>query len=214
MYENAYSKVGLKNSVYTDTDALKFRFRDFAEWYDKYGSKSIVRHWPEIEKIDPRYKMHTLYNPDTKVFGSFENELSENNYFYSPQKKTWFNCLINDDGSITNIKMGCKGVSPRSIVIPNKFVYEELKTKSNEEKLEYYKEHKNDILYNEETKGGKAYDFFESLADNGEAYVLCMAFNKVVKNSKQNVNIDDEHKFNNLNNKIKVNYTLKKIVVN
>ena len=125
----------------------------------------------------------------------------------------WISCLVKDD-KVENIKMGCKGVSPNSIVISNKYLYEELKQMSNEERAQYAKEHKEDVLYDEKTKTGKAFSFFESLANNGEAYVLCMAFNKVVKNSKQNVTKEDTDRFNNMSNKIKVNYTLKKIVVN
>ena len=41
MYENSYSKIGLDQLLYTDTDASKFRYNDFLKW-NKWVVKSIL----------------------------------------------------------------------------------------------------------------------------------------------------------------------------
>ena len=78
MFENSYSKVGLKELLYTDTDASKFRYKKFIEWKKWVDESNVqVPHWEEVEKIDARYKNHKIYESGSKVFGSFEDELED-----------------------------------------------------------------------------------------------------------------------------------------
>ena len=94
MFENSYSKVGLDQLLYTDTDASKFRYKRFLEWKDWVDKENIqVPHWEEVELIDERYKNHKIFESNSKVFGSFEDELEEmkgDKYtFYCLEKKSW-----------------------------------------------------------------------------------------------------------------------------
>jgi hypothetical protein len=51
MFENSYSKVGLNELLYTDTDASKFRYKKFVEWKKWVDESNIqVPHWEEVEK--------------------------------------------------------------------------------------------------------------------------------------------------------------------
>lgn len=119
MFEHAYSKIGLDKLLYTDTDAAKLREKDAGEFL-QYSQNNKVPHWECIEEIDPRYKEHNLYNPKSKVFGSFENELDDgpHNQFYCLQKKFWV-CLQN--GEVLKIKgkmkIGSKGINPKSVMM-------------------------------------------------------------------------------------------------
>lgn len=83
MFEHIYSIIGKEHLLYTDTDAAKVAVSNQNKWLE-YAQNTIVPHWEDIEKIDEWYKTHTLYNPKSKVFGSFENELGgiEHTEFY------------------------------------------------------------------------------------------------------------------------------------
>lgn len=105
MYDSLYSKIGLKNSVYTDTDSLKMTAKDGDEWVELYGGKTLVRHWKQVEEYDQRYKDHVLYNPNSKVFGSFENEYTATNVNYFLDKKNYLSCFKNNE----DFKMSLKG---------------------------------------------------------------------------------------------------------
>ena len=89
MYENSYSKIGLDQLLYTDTDASKFI--SWKKWVDDNNIQ--VPHHPEVELVDERYKNHKIYQSDSKVFGSFEDELEEmvgtDYVFYCLEKKSW-----------------------------------------------------------------------------------------------------------------------------
>lgn len=119
MFEHAYSKIGLKNLLYTDTDAAKVENTNLKSFLD-YATKTKVPHWEEIEEIDEAYKSHVLYDPKSKVFGSFENELGgvAHDEFYCLQKKFWV-CLNNGKIAIHEgkLKLGSKGVNPKSVLI-------------------------------------------------------------------------------------------------
>ena len=53
MYRMSYSKIGLRNLVYTDTDASKFRERDFNNWCEWINTNNIqVPHWRDVEDYD------------------------------------------------------------------------------------------------------------------------------------------------------------------
>ena len=221
MYENSYSKVGLRELLYTDTDASKFRHSKFLEWKKDIDEKNlIVPHWPEVEAYDERYKTHKIYQSDSKVFGSFEDELEDavgNNYvFYCVEKKSWCYCV--DDKA----KFRFKGLNGSAICVDlteqfierfeinkqdgTKEIKHRLKPAS---KLEVYNYCENNKDKSVENSG--AAKFFEKLYTERSAYVLCNSFRKIVKNSKRGVDLGDHDRCNQLMNMIQVNHTLKKI---
>jgi len=226
MYEYSYSKVGLDQLLYTDTDASKFRYTKFIEWKEWVDDKNIqVPHWEEVEKIDPRYKNHKIYESDSKVFGSFEDELEDSvgtDYvFYCLEKKSW---LYSYDGKS---KFRFKGLNGSALLLSlgEDFIKQKTinhKSKNGkpswnetkffiekEKELEVYNFAQNNkhlaIENNNELK------FFEQIYTTGEAYLLCSSFRKIVKNSARNVVLGNENKYNNLMNKVQVNYMMKHI---
>jgi len=225
MYRTSYSKLGKDKLLYTDTDASKMRYNDFIEWR-KYAETTIVPHWEEVEEYDDRYKTHTLYNPNSKVFGSFEDELEDyigNDYeFFCLEKKCWL--YKYDD----NCKYRFKGINDRSMEIdmtdPPVWVDTIKRTNkqtgekeigycvNDEYSLEinnYIEKHKDKQL-----KGLNAYKLFYKLHTEKSAYVLTSSFKKVVNNSTQAINEDGEIIYNNLNHlshQIQMNFMLKKI---
>jgi hypothetical protein len=116
MYEVLLSKVGLDKCIYQDTDCLKFRVSDMNNWINTYGNQSVP-HWEDAGKYDSRYNdNHPLYHPETKVFGSFENELKDNNLFILLQKKMWL--VAKTDGDrVSYIKTRFKGINPKSLLL-------------------------------------------------------------------------------------------------
>ena len=226
MYDYSYSKVGLDQLLYTDTDASKFRYSRFIEWKEWVDNKNIqVPHWEEVEKIDERYKNHKIYETGSKVFGSFEDELEENigtDYvFYCLEKKSW--CYAVDghskfrfkglNGSALLLTLGEDFIKAKTIKHKSKNgkdAWEEKKFYVEPEKeLEVYNYAQNNkhtaIENNNELK------FFEQIYSTGEAYLLCSSFRKIVKNSAHNVELGNEKKYNNLMNKVQVNYMMKHI---
>ena len=116
MYEVLLSKVGLDKCLYQDTDCLKFRVSDMNNWIRDYGNQPVP-HWPDAGKYDSRYNdNHPLYHPETKVFGSFENELKDNNLFILLQKKMWLVAKTDSDG-VSYIKTRYKGINPKSLLL-------------------------------------------------------------------------------------------------
>lgn len=241
MFENSYSIVGLKNLLYTDTDACKFRKKHFKKWFEEYANKKIVPHWKEIEKVDPRYETHKLYSHSTKVYGSFEEELeSGNTGIIITNKKCW--CVQNGgkDKKTKEIidKFGFKGVgrNDKTITLNENFVMKEWKKKGKiikqmcGEKIIIDGIIDSDCKFNYKiTTQQLAYDFynknkhlafekncwniFNNLFDNGFVYILQQSFRKIIKNTRRNVDIEDSEKFENNCNKIKVVYSIKKIKI-
>jgi hypothetical protein len=68
-----------------------------------------------------------------------------------------------------------------------------------------------DKCYSKNTCHHNELKFFEQIYSTGEAYLLCSSFRKIVKNSARNVVLGNENKYNNLMNKIQVNYMMKHI---
>jgi len=224
MYENSYSKIGLDRLLYTDTDASKFRYTDMDKWRNWIETeKVIVPHWKEVEDYDERYKTHLIYQSDSKVFGSYEDELEEmlgeNYVFYCLEKKSW---LYSVDGKT---KYRFKGLNDNAIMLEmdEKFISNKIIQHKNggaEQKYyippldEFQIELYNHIENNKHKKlGNNAIKFFKKLYDEGSAYVLVSSFRKIVKNSAREVDIMDEYKFNDLLNRIQVRFMMKKITL-
>lgn len=209
MYEMSYSKVGLNELLYTDTDASKFRYKRFIEWVGWVESESvIVPHWEEVEAVDERYKTHLIYEENSKVFGSFEDELSGmvglSYLFYCVQKKSW--AYIVDDKS----KFRFKGLNGSAIVLS---LGEDIWNNRDRLILNQKKAYLYSLNNKSMSVGCNVADFFEDIYVNKHAYVLCSSFRKIVKNSLRNVGLSDEKRFNKMMNAVQVNFTVKKISV-
>lgn len=113
MYEHIISKVSRKNMFYTDTDSCKINQAGFEEWL-KHASNTVVPHWKEVEKFDKRFKNHKIYQADSKVYGSFENE-------YKPDFKTHYFIAKKQylSGNGTKWKMSFKGVGCKDNLLIN-----------------------------------------------------------------------------------------------
>ena len=226
MYENSYSKIGLDQLLYTDTDASKFRYSKFNSWKKWVDDNNIqVPHHPEVELVDERYKNHRIYQSDSKVFGSFEDELEEmvgeKYVFYCVEKKSW--CYAVDgkakfrfkglNGSALLLSLGEDFIEQRTIkhkAKGEKPAWEEIKYQIAEDtELEVYNfAQQNKHLAIED---GNEVKFFDSIYTTGEAYLLCSSFRKIVKNSAHNVVLGEDDRYNNLMNKVQVNYMMKHI---
>jgi hypothetical protein len=226
MYEKSYSKIGLDQLLYTDTDASKFRYSKFESWKKWVDENNVqVPHWKEVESIDERYKNHKIYESNSKVFGSFEDELEEmvgSNYvFYCLEKKSW--CYAVDgkakfrfkglNGSAQLLTLNEDFIEQRIIkhkATINKPACEEVKFQIRKgTELEVYNFAQNNK--NLAIEAGNEIKFFEQVYSTGEAYLLCNSFRKIVKNSAHNVILGDDVRYNNLMNKIQVNYMMKHI---
>lgn len=227
MYEYSYSKVGLDELLYTDTDASKFRYKRFLDWKNWIDNNNVqVPHWPEVEKVDERYKNHKIFEYNSKVFGSFEDELEgmdgDNYVFYALEKKSWLYGVDNKS------KFRFKGLNDAAqlLTLQEDFIDNKtIKHKNGENEIKYFI--KNDENKNMEEEVYKYYNnhihnnignnnqikFFKQLYDTKEAYVLCSSFRKIVKNTLHNVEIDETDKYNNLMNKIQANYMIKHIKI-
>lgn len=221
MFENSYSKVGLDQLLYTDTDASKFRYSRFIDWKNWVDTNNVqVPHWEEVELKDERYKNHKIYESDSKVFGSFEDELEEmtgeNYIFYCLEKKSWLYAVdnkakfrfkgLNDNAQIltleedfVNKKIVNKGKANESIKINIAKGCEEAVHK-------FYINNKTNAIGN-----GNEVRFFEQIYSTGEAYLLCNSFRKIVKNSLRNVEVGQDDRYNSLMNSIQVNYMIKHV---
>lgn len=90
MFEHLYSKCAVVE--YTDTDSGKMS-KNNSKQVLEYLKNTEVPHSEEMEKADPRYKGHKLYNPNGKVYGSYEDEYSG---FFKCIKKCEKECVCHD----------------------------------------------------------------------------------------------------------------------
>lgn len=225
MYETIMHPIGLDRLLYMDTDACKFRACDVDKWRNTHGNQ-IVPHWAEVENYDSRYATHKVYDPESKVFGSFEDEMDENNVSYFLQKKTWLTANI-VDGKPTYIKCRFKGVNPNSYLLDGSepfllnlpFTGKEPEVISDDIDIFRW------CMDNKHKRIGGDYDgkkgellnqlaLYEQIYTKKYAYILCNNIQRVVKNSRRGVSIDDEDKFNRSNNCVRAQYMVKKIQLN
>lgn len=244
MFEYSYSKIGLDKLIYTDTDASKFRYADFINWKKNIDDNNIiVPHWKEVEKVDNRYKTHKIFEENSKIFGSFDDELSDcvgDSYlFYCLQKKSWMyavynNGVLNNDDKKFKAKFKGLTLNNNTIIPTLKENFITLKKIKHED----YTENKFVIEYNDKEKENNKSDiqkdiynyfqdnkdkslenknnvvsFFDTIYNKKEIHALTFSFRKIVKNNKKNVSIKDYDKYNNLMNNIQVIYSLKHIKI-
>lgn len=198
MYENLYSKIPKEHEYYTDTDSLKIDRESFDNWFKGFASTTIVPHWPEVEKYDNRYKDHKLYNKDSKVFGSFENEYEHknNNINYFICKKNYLG-TNKEEPTEDNTTFRFKGISKNDILLDDSVDY---KGMDNEELYH---------LYNKSKKIKDNYILlFEKLYNEGHCKVLTQSFTRSIV--KEN-NIENSSKAPKLS--IICNYRIKNIII-
>lgn len=239
MYDMSYSKIGKDALVYTDTDASKFRYSSLAKWEEWIQRENVkVPCWEEAIIADPRYATHLIYERDSKVFGSFEDELEDytgDKYrFYCVEKKSWsyevmngddsYKKMFDDNGKLVDmVKFKFKGINGKGIIATMKesFIAQKMiKSKHNNSYVSkyYFQPETEQMVYQycEDNKhlaieNGNIGYFFNKLFTEGEAFVICNSFRKIVKNASRSCEFGDEEKYNALFNKIQVNYTLKHI---
>lgn len=223
MYRMSYSKIGLRNLVYTDTDASKFRERDFNNWCEWINTNNIqVPHWRDVEDYDERYRNHLIYDPNSKVFGSFEDELEgmigDNYKFYCLQKKSWCYSVVKD-GKVKS-KFRFKGLNGRAIPLELTEDFVMSKTNRKGETKFYAKPDSEYEMYkwcidNEDKSldNSGVVDFFNKLYRERIGYVLTTMFRKVVKNSMRDVGDGDIDRYNGLMNKVVYVPVMKKITI-
>jgi hypothetical protein len=231
IYDTLYAQVGMKDLVYTDTDAGKFRAKKLDDVMEYYTTNEVP-YWEKVLKYDKRYKGHKLFEPHSKVFGSYENEMDElpnNDRFYCFQKKSWvcIDTTAYKEGKEDSYKMSFKGVPKNSIILPNpdKYNYDWIKKTYNKEGTK--KAEKKDFEL-EITDGKKALEYYENgvsiksnliefceeLYNNRFIYVLTQNFKRVVKNTSRGVlSLEDKEKLNLMNNTIQVQPLIKKITL-
>ena len=225
MYQNSYSKIGKDRLIYTDTDASKFRYSDFDKWNKWIQDENvIVPHWKEVEEYDARYKTHLIYQPNSKVFGSFEDELQEyqgDEYkFYCVEKKSWLYAWKNGEWES---KFRFKGLNDNTLLltldedfISHKTVNHKDGTSTHSWVIREGSDKIVDTYYNTNKHlflGKNSISSFDKLHKEKQITVLVNSFRKIVKNSARNVGCDDESKFNQNFNKIEVHYSIKKITL-
>jgi len=222
MYDDIISVIGKKNCLYMDTDSIQMTEENFNIWKAK-AEKEIVPHWEEVEQVDIRYKEHKKYEEGTKVFGSFENELEDNNINYYLQKKFHGHFMKNGD-NIDYCKVRFKGVQRSSLFLTgnediitqkdDKFI----KNKTDKEINKFCFENKI-MEIGADFSVGKGtiknqYEFFEKLHIDKFCSVLCRGLKRVVKNSNRGVGIEETEKFNKNHNTVQATFTIKNIIIN
>jgi hypothetical protein len=116
MYLNLIHPLGIRASLYTDTDSVKLLARDYI-YIKNILENALIPHNEQVALLDTRYKDHPKYKEGSKIFGGFANELEKNNHSYIIDKKEWGVFNVNATGYIDYHEFSFKGVSPASIVI-------------------------------------------------------------------------------------------------
>lgn len=219
LYEHVISRVPRSCLIYTDTDSVKMTHDAFIKWRDSYAQHVKVPHWQEVENIEPKYidfplvKMKTENGVDKyeKVFGSYEDENAEmdakngvyNNYGVYFAKKCYF--IGRKDGENVKIyKSKLKGVRDNDLYLPKDASYlPESKYVVNGVLIIPDNMNELNEFYNSEVgeKLRVSYkDNFHRLATEilctKSARVLCLSFQKKIKNAKKYVSIDHTSRFN------------------
>ena len=219
IYDTLFAVVGKKEMVYCDTDAGKLTERAFnrADVQEFYKSAK-VQAWDKAIQYDPKLGDHLLYDPNSKVYGSYEEELPKNKESYFVQKKGYI--IIGEDDS--NTKIGFKGVPKNALLLTGDEPFMTGKTQKHKqhgdiikytidnqkEAIDYFNENTDKQIQNNPKKFGA------TLYDNRYAYVLTTSFRKIVKNTRIGVDKDDEEKFQTMNNTIQVVAIVKRITLN
>lgn len=233
IYETGYKVIGLKDLVYTDTDSFKaratvFERPDVKQYYDT----AVVSVWDKVHQYDPTYaqfsdNQHPIYSDDSKVFGSYEEELPENDFSVFAQKKgyiiikkEWYNDKTHEHHG-ESLHAGFKGVPMKSVLIDSldlPFIGKCVNNhKDGTQTVKFaITDQTQAVAYaNDNTEKqikNNAIDFANQLYDKREAYVLTTSFRKIVKNTKVCA-LGESDKYVDNMHKVQVVAVLKKITV-
>jgi len=211
---------GKDSLIYTDTDAIKIR-SSTAEKYFKWIQENNIRVPLNKKTLEmyPKYAKHRIYEPYSKIFGSFEDELAEMNdkagenaefTMMCLQPKTW----LYSAGEKFKFRM--KGVNLKDIFIcedhdlitKNKKGLSVIKQEYTDKELYYY------VNTHEELQTQNcAPKLFNELYKNRTVNILCTSFKKVIRNSSRNVGLDDNEKFKNNHHSVEMAINLKRITI-
>ena len=214
IYDTLFAVVGKKDMVYCDTDAGKltesaFNRADVQEFY----KSAKVEAWDKAIQYDPKLNDHLLYNPNSKVYGSYEEELPANKESFFVQKKGYI--IICDDGA----KIGFKGVPKTALLLRGDEPFMTGKADKKTGVIKYTIDNQKQAIdyYNENRERQiqhNAKEFGETLYQNRYGYVLTTSFRKIVKNTRVGVDKDETDKFQTMNNTIQVVAIVKRITLN
>jgi hypothetical protein len=212
MYENSYAIIGKDKLLYTDTDATKLRVADSKEWLE-YATKTEVPYWKEVLKYNKNYEGHKIYDANSKVFGSYEDELAEMNreegdaVFCCIQKKSW--CYAKGKKN----KFRFKGLNENNIILSGSEDF--ITLKGDKMILDVNKQKEINNFYNTNTDNLKnnVVDFYRDVYNNVDVLVLCRQFKKNVRNSKRCVYLEEVEKHNDMLNSVSIVYMIKSVKV-
>ena len=180
----------------------------------------IVPHWTEVEEFDERYKTHKLYEPNSKVYGSIEDEYkgNGNNLNIFLQKKTYLSCntikydeLKNKDYATERekkisikkaVNFHFKGIGANDMVVSS-----DKKTLNNNELHHLY--NSPDIKRIKDSY----VEFFEDLYKNKTTNILTCSLQRVSGNPKKDTDINQSERFNEKCYNIVTAYRIKKITI-
>ena len=216
LYEHVISRIPREELIYTDTDSVKMTYDAFIKWRDEYASQTPVPHWSEVQEIEPKYKNFPLVKMNglkyEKVFGAFEDEHLEldeqygapNNYGVYFAKKCYF-VGHKDMDNITIYKSKLKGVRGCDLYLPP-----DISIPSGLKEL-------NDF-YNTNPELHLSYkDNFHKLAvrvmNEEKVKVLCLSFQKSIRNTKKNVSLTNTAKHNHTTCNVLLNIRIKTISI-
>lgn len=210
MHEHMYNKCQKEELIYTDTDSNKIKMPEFNKWVENYGSKTIVPHCKEILKYDPRFATHKLYEANSKVFGSFEDEYKDmiiTDSFFLQKKFYYVQATKRETGENAD-KMLCKGMCKDDIVIPIEFdddvsteIKEQIRNTGEYDGIKY-KRIKDDPK-----------EFYKNLYKNRTSKVLTFSMKKHHGNLKKNTTPEDSDKMNQFYSSISAVYPIKTITI-
>ena len=218
IYDTLFAVVGKKDMVYCDTDAGKLTKRAFERAdVQEFYKTAKVQAWDKAIEYDAKLEDHLLYDPDSKVYGSYEEELPPNKESYFVQKKGYIILGEKDDDT----KIGFKGVPKRALLLNGDEPFMKGKdykdkqhgwivkytVQNQKEAIDYFNEHRErQIQHN-------AKEFGETLYKQRYAYVLTTSFRKIVKNTRAGVDREEEDKFQRMNNTVQVVAIVKRITL-
>mgnify|MGYP003111025522 CR=1 FL=1 len=218
IYDTLFAVVGKKDMVYCDTDAGKLTKRAFARPdVQEFYKTAKVQAWDKAVEYDPKLEDHLLYDPNSKVYGSYEEELPSNKESYFVQKKGYIIIGEKDD----NTKIGFKGVPKRALLLKGDEPFMKGKDfndkqhgwivkytiQNQKDAIDYFNEHRErQIQHN-------AKEFGATLFKKRYAYVLTTSFRKIVKNTRVGVDKEDEARFQKMNNTVQVVAIVKRITL-
>ncbi len=214
LYDKIIDKVPKEDIYYCDTDCIHMKKTAFSKWCKDEGNK-LIDHNPLIYEYDERYKDHKLYEDDSKIFGSFENELKDlgkNNYAFYMSKKMYSIGSRNDTFKV--LKSRFKGVHKNDLFIEDdnpicKLDKNRLKIDRTQKEIYNYIKTRDNCLENHLVHK----KFLDQLCRTKQAYILTSSFKKSIRNLKHDVNLDDKKRFNNNCNTIRMSYSLKLIKI-